>query len=104
MTLSSAAMVPAASAGTVAARPCGRVDELFAEKFAQVVGRLADGALGVGCAGSRVDLRGELADGEAVRCRGEGQHRRQGAAHRLFVQVDAADAGGNEPGPGPSIR
>ena len=47
-----------------------------------------------------MDLRGEVADGEAVRCRGEGEHGRQRVPHPLLVQVDTADVGGTEPGPG----
>jgi hypothetical protein len=84
----------------VAARASGLVEELFAAKFAQVVPRLADGVLGVGCAGYRVELVGEVADGESGRRR----HQRQGGAqcvpHPLFVQVDTADVGGTEPGAG----
>ena len=43
------------------------VDELFAAKFAQAVGGLADAVVGVGGAGEGVHLGGEVADGEAVR-------------------------------------
>ena len=41
---------------SVAAGACGLVDELFAAKFAQIVGRLADAVGGAGCAGYGVDL------------------------------------------------
>ncbi len=47
-----------------------------------------------------MDLGGELADGEAVRCRGEGEHGRQRVTDPLVVQVDTADAGDTQRGSG----
>ena len=84
----------------VAAGATGSVDELFAAEFAQIVGRLPDGVLVVGGAGYRVDLRGELADGEPAWRRGQREHGRQRVPHPLLVQVDTADPGSAQGGPG----
>src|SRR4029079_9113440 len=84
----------------VAAVPSGLVYELFAARFTQVVGRLADAVAGVVVPGEGVHLGGELGDGEPVRGRGQ----RQGSAHRVtharLVEVDTADPGGPEGRPG----
>ena len=49
-------------------------------------------------AGHRLDPGGELGDGEAARRGGQGERCRQGGADPGLVQVDAAGAGGAEPG------
>jgi hypothetical protein len=48
--------------------------------------------------GQGAHLAGVLGGGEAVRCGSQGQCGRQGGAEAGPVQVDAADAGGPEPG------
>jgi hypothetical protein len=51
----------------VAMGPSGFGDQLFAAEFAEIVGGLPDRVAGV--AGHRVDLGGELGDGESIGCR-----------------------------------
>jgi hypothetical protein len=68
-TVSSAAMVRAAGAGTRRRVRAGLSTSWLPRSLRRSYARLADGVFGVGCAGDRGDLRGEVAHGEAVRCR-----------------------------------
>ena len=95
--VSRAAMVRACAGGdVVAAGRAGLDDQALAAELAQVVGALADRVAGL--PGHLPDPGGELGDGEAMWCGGQGQCRREGGADPGLVQVDAADAGGAEPG------
>jgi len=71
-------------------------DEVLAAELAQVVSRLAGRVAGL--PGHPADPGGELGGGEAVRCGRQGQCGRQGSTDPGLAQVDAADAGGADPG------
>ncbi|MGH3814476.1 MAG: hypothetical protein ACRDUV_18815 [Pseudonocardiaceae bacterium] len=78
----------------VSAGPAGFGDQVLAAQLAQVVGALAAGVVGVGLSGHGVDLGGELGDGEAAGCGGQGQRCRQCGSDPGLVHIDPADSGG----------
>ena len=73
----------------VSARALRLFDESLRAEPAEVVGGLSDAV--VGLAGHRLDLVGELGDGEAPRCTGERDDRGKHGADAFLIEVDAAD-------------
>jgi hypothetical protein len=71
-------------------------DEFFAAEFAQVVGGVPSGVVGV--PGDGVHPGGQVFDGEAAGRGGQREHCAQGGADPGFVHIDSADAGGADLG------
>ena len=80
----------------VAVGSTGFDDEFFTAEFAQVVGGVTNGVVGV--PGDRVHPGGHVGDGEAARRGDQGEYCAQRGAGPWFVQVDSADAGGADLG------